>query len=117
MVALMWESAAASEVTWLDGVTYAPGLALSSRGLEGDIARVNWMRDATRFAMPVFILAGRFDRNTDTALQRDYLDRIDAPAKRFVLFDRSAHSPPFEEPAAFNAVLIREVLPVAAARE
>lgn len=112
----MWESFAASEVTWLDGVTFARGGAFSLHALQRDIDGTDWRRDATRFAMPVFILAGRYDRNTDAALQHEYYERIVAPAKRFVWFEASAHSPPFEQPAAFNAVLIRYVLPVALRR-
>lgn len=113
MASLIWESFGASEMTWFDGVTYPLGQDFSSVHLQGDIARVNWMRDAPQLGMPVFILAGRFDHNTDAGLQREYLDRLQAPAKRFVLFERSAHSPPFEEPAAFNSFMINAVLPVA----
>lgn len=112
----MWESFAASEVTWLDGVTFARGGAFSLAALQGDIDATDWRRDAVRFAMPVFILAGRYDHNTDAALQHEYYERIVAPAKQFVWFEASAHSPPFEQPAAFNAVLIRDVLPVALRR-
>ncbi|QXQ07340.1 lysophospholipase [Sphingosinicellaceae bacterium] len=57
------------------------------------------MRDATNFSMPVFIMAGRNDRNTDGQLQHEYFDRITAPAKRFTWFEASAHSPPFEQAA------------------
>ena len=35
--------------------------------------------------------------------------------KRFVIFNASAHSPSFEQPAAFNRTLIRAVLPAAVA--
>jgi len=74
------------------------------------------MRDATHFAIPVFIMAGRYDHNTDAKLQHEYFERIVAPAKQFVWFDESAHSPPFEQAAASNATMIHVVLPVAIER-
>jgi pimeloyl-ACP methyl ester carboxylesterase len=49
-------------------------------------------------------------------LAHDYFERIDAPFKRFRWFENSAHSPPFEEPEAFNKFMIDEVLPVVRAR-
>lgn len=114
MPGLMWTSFQASEVTLYDGLKFTPGASFSLGALAAENAKVDWLRTATRFEMPVFILAGRFDRNTDADLQRTYFDRIVAPHKRFRWFEKSAHSPPFEEPAAFNAFVIDEVLPVAA---
>ena len=116
MPGLMLESFGASEVTLLDGITYARGEEFSLDALQGDTAKVNWMRDATHFAMPVFIMAGRYDHNTDGQLQYEYFQRITAPAKRFIWFEASAHSPPFEQAEAFNSAMIRDVLPVAIAR-
>ena len=71
------------------------------------------MGKATRFAVPVFIVAGRYDRNADSDLAHEYFEKIEAPVKQFRWFEKSAHSPPFEEPDAFNAFMINEVLPVA----
>jgi proline iminopeptidase len=110
---LMWESFGASEMTLVDGLYFQRGLDFSENALTDEIGRVNWMRDAPRLAVPVFILAGRYDRNTDADLQHEYFDALEAPMKRFHWFENSAHSPPYEEADAFNRYLIDEVLPVA----
>jgi proline iminopeptidase len=112
LLQLMLTSFKASEMTWYDGVTLNAGMDFSLGALAPEIDRVDWMGSATRFAMPVFIVSGRFDRNTDADLAHEYFDKIEAPAKQFKWFEQSAHSPPFEEPAAFNAFMINEVLPV-----
>lgn len=114
---LMWTSFKASEVTLYDGLQFLPGQSFSQDSLARENATVDWLHRATRFQMPVFILAGRFDRNTDAELQRSYFDRIEAPHKRFRWFENSAHSPPFEEPAAFHAFMFSEVLPMVRARK
>jgi proline iminopeptidase len=116
LASLMWQSFQASEMTWLDGVGFFRGGDFSLAALAPQVARFDWLHDVTRFAVPVFIVAGRFDHNTDAALAHDYFARIEAPYKRFTWFEASAHSPPFEQPAAFNAFMIGEVLPVARAR-
>ncbi len=113
---LMWESFGASEMTLLDGVHFWRGSEFSLEALESDINAANWRRDARAFDVPVFIAAGRHDHNTDADLQREYFDEIAAPSKHFEWFENSAHSPPFEEPEAFNAFMVEHVLPVAEQR-
>ena len=110
---LLSTSFKASEMTWYDGIKYKAGADFSGNALKAEIDQVDWMGKATRFAVPVFIVAGRFDRNTDANLAHEYFDRIEAPSKQFKWFERSAHSPPFEEPEAFNQFMINDVLPVA----
>ena len=41
---------------------------------------------------PVVILMGRYDLHTPYSGARAYFDRISAPHKRFVTFERSAHN-------------------------
>lgn len=112
LINLMWQSFGASELTLLDGIYYQPGVNFSLNSLAAENARVDWWSNARKFQMPVFILSGIFDRNADAGLQRAYFDRIKAPVKAHHWFRQSAHSPPFEEPDAFNRVMIDEVLPV-----
>ena len=112
MPKLIWQSYQASEMTWLDGIGFVRGTGFSLTALAPEMAKVDWLHTATRFAMPVFIVAGRYDHNTDARLAHEYFERIEAPYKRFVWFEQSAHSPPFEQPAAFNAYMIGTVLPV-----
>ena len=110
---LMLQSLRASEMTWYDGITYKAGGEFSRSALARQLAETDWLRSATKFAVPIFIVAGRFDHGVDATLQHEYFDRIEAPDKHFKRFENSAHCPPFEEPAAFNAFMIKEVLPVA----
>lgn len=113
LVTLMWQSYGASEVTVLDGLNYLQGANFSIKSLAAENATVDWSDKARRFAMPVVIATGRFDRNTDADLQKEWFDEIEAPAKAHFWFEESAHSPLFEEPDAFNRMMIEIVLPLA----
>ena len=65
------------------------------------------------FDVPVVILQGRYDLHTPYSGARSYFDRITAPRKRFVTFERSSHMIMFEEPGRFLMALVQEVLPLA----
>jgi proline iminopeptidase len=113
LFSLLWKSVSASEVTLFDGLNYVRGGNFSTYALENENSKVDWWSNAKSFAMPVFIASGRFDRNTDSRLQKAWFERIQAPAKVHRLFEKSAHSPLFEESDKFNQFMIEEVLPVA----
>lgn len=60
--------------------------------------------------IPVFFLQGTHDYVTSCTEAKAYFDTLVAPRKKFITFDRSGHSPPFEEPEKFNKIMIEKVL-------
>jgi pimeloyl-ACP methyl ester carboxylesterase len=64
----------------------------------------------TTFDLPIYFLIGRYDYTTNQGLARSYFDKIKAPLKQFYLFEKSAHSPLFEEPEQAKEILLRDVL-------
>jgi pimeloyl-ACP methyl ester carboxylesterase len=60
--------------------------------------------------VPVYICQGAYDYTTNPKLARAYCDQLRAPVKGFYTFAHSAHSPAFEEPERFRAVLREDVL-------
>jgi pimeloyl-ACP methyl ester carboxylesterase len=68
------------------------------RPLEGEISSLD---------APVFFLLGRHDFNTPSQLAAECLDRLSAPLKGVVWFEKSAHFPFVEEPERFHAEMLR----------
>ncbi len=66
-----------------------------------------------RFPVPVVFLMGRYDLHTPYPTARAYFDRIEAPSKKFVTFERASHMIMFEEPGRFLLTLVNDVLPLA----
>lgn len=64
------------------------------------------------FRVPVIMLMGRYDLHTPYEAARAFFDRITAPTKKFITFERSSHFPMFEEPGRFLLTLVNEVLPL-----
>ncbi len=66
------------------------------------------------FKVPVVILGGRYDLMTTYAGARAWFEKVTAPRKEFITFERSAHFIMFEEPGRFLLTLVNTVLPLAA---
>lgn len=103
------------EVNWRDLVAFVRGDRYTAAMVPEMSALALDSRDRN-FQVPVYLLSGRYDHRTDGALAEAFLDRITAPQKGFAWFERSAHSPPLEEPAAFNAWIMDNIRPLATAR-
>lgn len=81
-------------------------------GLIRDIHGID-LGKITEFKVPVVFLMGRHDLHTPYQPVRAWYDRITAPHKRFMTFERSAHFMMFEEPGRLLVALVNEVLPLA----
>jgi proline iminopeptidase len=64
------------------------------------------------FKVPVILMMGRYDLHTPYEAAKAYFERIDAPTKKFITFERSAHFIMFEEPGRFLLSLVTEVRPL-----
>ncbi|MTW11121.1 alpha/beta fold hydrolase [Pseudoduganella eburnea] len=78
------------------------GEALSLATLWPELLQLDLTRTARTFQVPVYFLLGRADFNAPWQIARNYFDQIEAPHKALVMFERSGHFIPFEEPAKFN---------------
>jgi pimeloyl-ACP methyl ester carboxylesterase len=97
----------ATEYTVFDLLPYIRGRRLTARTLGHDVANINLMAQAPELAVPVYFMMGRYDAISLNADFDEYAQRLKAPKKEVVWFDRSAHLPLFEEAAKFNAEMIR----------
>jgi proline iminopeptidase len=88
-----------------DGNTFA------ERYLLADLADGDWRVPALR--CPLFLFEGRHDYTANSELAWQWFEKVQAPAKRFVWFENSAHMPMTEEPAKFVVSLVRFVRPIA----
>lgn len=67
----------------------------------------------TRFKCPVFLFEGRHDFTTASSLAAAWFQRLEAPSKRLVWFENSAHMVMLEEPGRFLFHLVAELRPLA----
>lgn len=63
-----------------------------------------------RLRLPAYFLHGSHDRTVAYELAKSYVQQLQAPVKGFYTFERSAHSPMFEEPDRMRTILREDVL-------
>ena len=108
---LIWAALQTDEADLLDLVRFGRGNRFSLEALWSQYWNVD-LRGCKSFAMPVYFLLGRDDEHVPSTVSARYFETIDAPFKRLVWFEQSAHNPPFEQPRAFVDVLTEQVLPL-----
>lgn len=74
-------------------------------------------KDVRAFPVPVVMFMGRHDYTTPSQPTADWLARVQAPDKRGVWFERSAHMIPWEEPGKLLVSLLQDVRPLAVEAE
>jgi len=64
----------------------------------------------TKLAVPVYFFHGIYDYTCNYSLAKSYFEKLKAPVKGFYTFERSAHSPTFEEPEKTLRIMREDVL-------
>ena len=84
-----------------DIVKFVRGAIFSLSTLEDEQMSVDFSKTITELKVPVYFCCGRRDYNVPFELVADYCEKLIAPSKRMVWFERSGHVPNFEEPEKF----------------
>ena len=71
--------------------------------------------DVRKLDCPLIILAGRHDRSVNSYVAHEWFERVQAPSKRFVWFEHSAHEVMTEEPGKLLVTLVTHARPIAVA--
>ena len=61
-------------------------------------------------SIPVYFFEGVYDYTCSYTVARSYFEKLKAPLKGFYTFERSAHSPMFEEPEKMQKIIREDVL-------
>jgi pimeloyl-ACP methyl ester carboxylesterase len=64
----------------------------------------------TELKIPVYFFEGVYDYTCSFAEAKSYFKKLNAPVKGFYIFEKSAHSPLFEEPDKMQRIIKEDVL-------
>jgi pimeloyl-ACP methyl ester carboxylesterase len=90
----------------LDVVRTVRGIDASQAALLPQLATTDLVRTVPRLDVPVVIAQGRLDRVAPADAAQRFHGALSAPAKRLVWFEKSAHTPQYDEPAKFRDLLM-----------
>lgn len=107
---LLWTGFKAPEYSLTDVANVPKGSSFSSRHMQYDVLQTSLLHGIRKIDVPVYFFTGRHDYTTPHELVETYYEAIEAPEKRIVWFENSAHFPFFEEPESFaeKMVIVRD---------
>jgi pimeloyl-ACP methyl ester carboxylesterase len=101
----LWAGLQAPEYSLTDAVNVGRGSSFSSRHMRYNAIQGPLIEHVTKVDVPVYFFTGRHDYTTPFELVELYFERLEAPAKRMVWFEESAHFPFFEQPREFTKAM------------
>lgn len=109
---LIWAALRTDEANVCDLVRFGKGNRFSLEALRPQYSRID-LTTMRRFEVPVVLMLGRYDWHVPSVLAERWFETIEAPEKRLIWFEQSAHNPPFAEPVEFMQAMTSYVLPLA----
>lgn len=100
----------APEYGLLDKVRWVLGLMETFSVVYPQLEEVDLTSQAADLEVPVYFLEGRHDVNAMTSLVEAYHATLDAPHKEIIWFEKSGHTPLYEQSETFVEVLVNRVL-------
>jgi pimeloyl-ACP methyl ester carboxylesterase len=107
---LVWKSIWSPEYTLLDVTRAIIGISGARNFLkQNDLREIDMFEQVKKLEVPYFVVSGVSDLFTDPVKTREYVDFVQAPYKKFTVFEGSTHHPNYEEVSKYNNLLINEV--------
>src|SRR5262249_1284528 len=100
------------EASILDLPNIVRGMLFSLNTMWAEVSAVNLVKAVPALQIPVFFFLGRHDHVVAAETSVAYFNVLTASSKKLVWFEESAHEPPVEEPAQFNAAMVELVRPL-----
>ncbi|MDP4176251.1 MAG: alpha/beta hydrolase [Bacteroidota bacterium] len=91
-------------------IWYSKFSFLKKTRLIDQILDTDFTSRVTKLEIPVYFFSGKYDLTVNIDLSKAYLEQLKAPIKGFYTFERSAHSPLYEESEKIKEILIKDVL-------
>ena len=81
-------------------------MKFSTRLMGDEIMGVNFLQEVPKLSVPVFFFTGSYDYNVPFVLVEQFYASLQAPYKKLIWFEHSAHMAHMEEPEKFQRELI-----------
>jgi pimeloyl-ACP methyl ester carboxylesterase len=99
------------EYTFMEKINMWRGKSKSGiSSLWNEMMEIDLRTQILSLEIPVYFLNGRYDYTVSSNMAKEYFDELQAPIKGFYWFERSAHSPLFEEPEKVRTIIREDIL-------
>ncbi len=94
----------------IDVINYVVSSRFSLKKLWKELREVDFLKNPMKLKVPVYLIQGKHDYQTPSILVKEYFRKLKAPKKELIMFNKSAHSPLYEESEKFNKLIISKLL-------
>ncbi|BCU81645.1 putative aminopeptidase YbaC [Polycladomyces abyssicola] len=98
----------APEYRLFDVVRHLYGQYFSLKLMQEEMRNLHLEKEVQKVQVPVIFCEGRHDYIAPFELAEAYYQKLEAPEKKWIWFEHSAHSPHFEEAQKFNQVILEK---------
>lgn len=85
----------------IDKINYFRGIINTFNSVYQQLYEIDLRNDVKKSEVPVYFFIGRHDINAPTSLVEDYYNKLEAPQKELIWFEKSGHSPWINESDKF----------------
>lgn len=96
-----------AEYTLLQQLRGMAAIAETYHVLYPQLKGTDFRTDASRLRVPVYVVEGRYEAAGRETLARQWFDLLRAPSKEYIVFDKSGHTPPYDEPGRFADLMAK----------
>jgi pimeloyl-ACP methyl ester carboxylesterase len=104
---LLWSGLRSPEYTFQDVLNVKRGVGFTASKLRYDVIKGSILENVSALQIPVYFFTGRFDYTDPKPCIVRLLDNLNAPAKKIIWFEDSAHFVFLDEPSRFAAEMRR----------
>jgi pimeloyl-ACP methyl ester carboxylesterase len=90
---------------WKSKFSFIPSTNILTEIIEEDFTE-----RVSNLEIPIYFVSGQQDLTVNIHLAKEYYKKLNAPFKAFYTFEKSAHSPIYEEPDRFRQIMVNDVL-------
>lgn len=102
LLGIIFKNISIRDIKLLKIIGFIRGAIFSLNCLEDEMNKVNFLEDIPEINVPVYFCCGRRDYNVPFELVEEYYEKLSAPYKEIVWFEKSAHVPNLEEIDKFS---------------
>ena len=93
------------EYTLIEQLRGMAAIAETFNVLYPQLDGIDFRQDVPRLDVPVYVVEGRYEATGREVLAAQWFRRLSAASKRYVVFENSGHTPPYDEPGRFAAFM------------
>jgi pimeloyl-ACP methyl ester carboxylesterase len=94
------------DYTVADAVRTVRGITTTRAALLPELATTDLVGTMPRLDVPIVMVQGRLDQVAPGQAAQQFYDALTAPSKKLVWFEKSAHTPQYDEPEKFRDLLM-----------